>query len=290
MTVSAETIAEVRNTENVIAESRYGNPDEVVMVGAHLDSVPGGAGINDNGSGSASILEVALQMRNFKTKNKVRFAWWGAEEANLVGSTFYVNGLSAEEHAKIALYLNFDMIGSPNYQFGVYDGDNSAGEGAGPGPAGSAQIEAVFEAYFASQHQATAASDFTGRSDYGPFIATGIPAERPVHRRGGRQDRGGRRALGRHRGPAVRPVLPRPLRQPDPRAQRRRRRGLRPAPACVPPVRQRQHVRHRQERRRRRHRGSHVRARHLVDPAARPGGGGAGGGGGRPGARADRSG
>ncbi|MFI7375912.1 M28 family peptidase [Actinoplanes sp. NPDC049668] len=176
VTITTETIAEVRNTENVIAESRHGDPNEVVVVGAHLDSEPDTAGINDNGSGSAGILEVALQMRNFKTKNKVRFAWWGAEEANLVGSTFYVNGLSAEDHAKIALYLNFDMIGSPNYTFGVYDGDNSANEGAGPGPAGSAQIEAVLQAYFASQRQATAASDFTGRSDYGPFIATGIPA------------------------------------------------------------------------------------------------------------------
>ena len=90
VTITTETIAEVRNTENVIAESRYGDPDEVVMVGAHLDSEPDTAGINDNGSGSAGILEVALQMRKFKTKNKVRFAWWGAEESNLSGSTFYV--------------------------------------------------------------------------------------------------------------------------------------------------------------------------------------------------------
>ncbi|GFJ94868.1 aminopeptidase [Phytohabitans rumicis] len=176
VTITTETIAEVRNTENVIAESRYGDPNEVVMSGAHLDSVPAGAGINDNGSGSAGILEVALQLRNVKTKNKLRFAWWGAEEANLVGSTFYINNLPAEEHAKIALYLNFDMIGSPNYTFGVYDGDDSAAEGAGPGPAGSAQIEAVFQAFFARRGEATAASDFTGRSDYGPFIATGIPA------------------------------------------------------------------------------------------------------------------
>jgi Zn-dependent M28 family amino/carboxypeptidase len=176
VTITTETVAEMRDTENVIAESRYGDPDEVVMSGAHLDSVPGGPGINDNGSGSAGILEVALQMRHYKPKNKVRFAWWGAEEANLVGSTFYVNSLSEADHAKIALYLNFDMIGSPNYTFGVYDGDDSAAEGAGPGPAGSAQIEQVFQDYFATQHQATAPSDFSGRSDYGPFIATGIPA------------------------------------------------------------------------------------------------------------------
>jgi len=80
--------------------------------------------------------------------------------------------------AKIALYLNFDMIGSPNYTFGVYDGDDSAGAGSGPGPVGSAQIEAVFQAFFASRGEATSAADFTGRSDYGPFIApaVGIPA------------------------------------------------------------------------------------------------------------------
>ncbi|GLI03725.1 aminopeptidase [Phytohabitans aurantiacus] len=176
VTITTQTIAEVRDTENVFAESRWGDPDEVVMVGAHLDSEPDTAGINDNGTGSAGILEVALQMRKMKTKNKVRFAWWGAEESNLAGSTFYVNNLTDEQRAAIALYLNFDMIGSPNYTFGVYDGDDSAGQGSGPGPAGSAQIEAVFQAFFAARGEATAAADFTGRSDYGPFIATGIPA------------------------------------------------------------------------------------------------------------------
>jgi Zn-dependent M28 family amino/carboxypeptidase len=178
VTITTEAISQVRHTENVIAESRYGNPDEVVMVGAHLDSEPDTAGINDNGSGSAGILEVALQMRKAKPDNKVRFAWWGAEESNLVGSTFYVNNLPVAERDKIALYLNFDMIGSPNYTFGVYDGDNSAGAGAPAGPPGSAQIEAVFQSFFAARGEATAAADFTGRSDYGPFIAAavGIPA------------------------------------------------------------------------------------------------------------------
>ncbi|XVU28803.1 M28 family metallopeptidase [Actinoplanes sp. CA-054009] len=174
ITVSAE--AEVRPTSNVIAESRWGDPNEVVMSGAHLDSVPAGPGINDNGTGSAAILETALQAAKYKTKNKLRFAFWGAEEANLVGSTFYVTNLPAAEQAKIALYLNFDMIGSPNYTFGVYDGDDSAASGAGPGPAGSAEIEAVFQKFFAKRGEATAPADFTGRSDYGPFIATGIPA------------------------------------------------------------------------------------------------------------------
>jgi Zn-dependent M28 family amino/carboxypeptidase len=176
--ITADTVSEVRQTENVIAESRGGNSDNVVMAGSHLDSVVEGPGFNDNGSGSAGLLEVAIQMARVKAPNKVRFAWWGAEENNLVGSTYYVANSTVEQRNDIALYLNFDMIGSPNYVFGVYDGDDSAAEGSGPGPAGSAAIEDVFESFFASRGLATKASDFTGRSDYGPFIAAavGIPA------------------------------------------------------------------------------------------------------------------
>ncbi|MET7671842.1 M28 family peptidase [Micromonospora luteifusca] len=174
--ITADTTSEVRSTENVIAENTTGRTDNVVMAGAHLDSEPDTAGINDNGSGSAALLEVALQMAKVKSNNRVRFAWWGAEEANLVGSTFYVNSLDEEQAGNIALYLNFDMIGSPNYVLGVYDGDDSAQTGSGPGPAGSAQIEDVFERFFARRGLPTNAADFTGRSDYGPFIAVGIPA------------------------------------------------------------------------------------------------------------------
>jgi Zn-dependent M28 family amino/carboxypeptidase len=163
-------------TYNVLAESTSGNPDNVVMVGAHLDSVNAGPGIQDNGSGSAAILEVAEQMAKVKPKNKVRFAWWGAEESGLVGSTLYVDDLSQEEQDDIALYLNFDMIGSPNHVFFIYDGDDSDGEGAGPGPEGSAQIEALFESYYQSIGEPFKGTDFSGRSDYGPFIAVGIPS------------------------------------------------------------------------------------------------------------------
>jgi len=161
---------------NVIAESRDGDPNNVVMAGAHLDSVPRGPGINDNGSGSAAILEPAIQMAKVKPRNKLRFAWWGAEESGLLGSTAYVAGLSAEEKAKIALYLNFDMVGSPNHVFFIYDGDDSDGVGAGPGPAGSAEIEKVFESFFTARGVPFKGADFSGRSDYGPFIANGIPA------------------------------------------------------------------------------------------------------------------
>ena len=146
------------------------------MAGAHLDSVAAGPGINDNGSGSAAILETAEQLSKVKPRNKLRFAWWGAEEAGLVGSTAYVNGLSQPEKDKIALYLNFDMVGSPNHVFFIYDGDDSDATGAGAGPAGSAQIEKTFERYFASVGEPFKGTDFTGRSDYGAFIANGIPS------------------------------------------------------------------------------------------------------------------
>jgi Zn-dependent M28 family amino/carboxypeptidase len=161
---------------NVLAESNGGDPNSVVMAGAHLDSVSAGPGINDNGSGSAVLLEVAEQMAKVKPRNMVRFAWWGAEEAGLVGSTAYVDGLSADELARIKLYLNFDMVGSPNHVFFIYDGDDSDAVGAGPGPAGSAEIEKTFEAYYDMKGLPFKGTDFTGRSDYGPFIDAGIPS------------------------------------------------------------------------------------------------------------------
>jgi aminopeptidase Y len=174
--LKTETFRGIATTYNVLAESQRGDPNNVVMAGAHLDSVNAGPGINDNGSGSAALLEVAEQMAKVNPRNKVRFAWWGAEEANLVGSTFYVNGLSAEERAKITLYLNFDMVGSPNHVFFIYDGDNSDGVGAGPGPAGSTEIEKTFEYFFNMVGEPFKGTDFSGRSDYGPFIAAGIPS------------------------------------------------------------------------------------------------------------------
>ncbi len=176
MRLKTDTFRGIATTSNVIAETPWGNPDNVVMVGAHLDSVNAGPGIQDNGSGSAAILEVAQNIANVPGVNKVRFALWGAEESGLVGSTYYVNNLSAEEQDEIALYLNFDMIGSPNHVFFVYDGDDSDAVGAGPGPDGSAQIEKLFESYYAGVGQPFKGTDFSGRSDYGPFIAVGIPS------------------------------------------------------------------------------------------------------------------
>jgi Zn-dependent M28 family amino/carboxypeptidase len=178
--VFTSTESEVRQTFNVLANTKTGSAGNVVVVGAHLDSVLAGPGINDNGSGTATILEVARQLAKFKTTNQVRFAFWGAEELNLIGSTRYVAGLSAAQKDAIALNLNFDMVGSPNFVRFVYDGDNSAFPpgpgGAQPGPPGSGAIEQTFTDYFTSQSLASDPTPFNGRSDYGPFITTTSPA------------------------------------------------------------------------------------------------------------------
>ncbi|HWL34922.1 MAG TPA: M28 family metallopeptidase [Frankiaceae bacterium] len=173
MRVRTDTGSERLATRNVFAETAGGDPNNVVMTGAHLDSVTAGPGINDNGSGSAAILETAIQMAKVSPRNKVRFAWWSAEESGLIGSTYYIAQLPQAERDKIALYLNFDMVGSPNFARFVYDGDNSTGTGA-VGPAGSDVIERVFYGYFESQGLHAEPSPFNGRSDYGPFIAAGI--------------------------------------------------------------------------------------------------------------------
>jgi aminopeptidase S len=163
---------------NLIADWPGGDTTDTLMTGAHLDSVTAGPGINDNGSGSAANLEVALAVARsgFRPTRHLRFGWWGAEELGLRGSTAYVNSLSSAQRAAIGGYLNFDMVGSPNPGYFLYDGDNSDGTGSGPGPAGSAEIERTLAAYFSSIGVPTRGTDFDGRSDYGPFIANGIPA------------------------------------------------------------------------------------------------------------------
>jgi Zn-dependent M28 family amino/carboxypeptidase len=161
---------------NVIADTVGGRADRTVVVGAHLDSVDAGPGINDNGSGSAMLLELAKQLSNLNITptNKVRFAWWGGEEFGLLGAEHYVSTLPKAELKNIALNLNYDMVASPNWVRFVYDGDGSATDTKGP--SGSGAIEQAFLDYFASQGLATEPTAFDGRSDYGPFIDRGIPA------------------------------------------------------------------------------------------------------------------
>src|SRR5829696_1892016 len=170
--------SETRIDYNVIAELPGKNEDNVVMAGAHLDSVTEGPGIQDNGSGSAALLETALMMANLNPENTLRFAWWAGEEQGLVGSADYVEGLSQAERDRIALYLNYDMIASPNYIFMVYDADEStfpAPEGV-PIPAGSTAIEDVYESYYTRIGEPYDDTEFSGRSDYQAFIENDIPS------------------------------------------------------------------------------------------------------------------
>jgi Zn-dependent M28 family amino/carboxypeptidase len=171
--LATETLSETRTTVNVFAETPGGRDDNVVMVGAHLDSVYAGPGIHDNGSGSAALIEVAEKMRKVDVENKVRFAWWGAEEFGLLGSDHYVYTLSEEERDDIALYLNFDMIASPNYVRFIYDGDGSAF--GLEGPAGSQQIEELYEDFYSARGLAWEPTQISFRSDYAAFFDFGIP-------------------------------------------------------------------------------------------------------------------
>lgn len=253
--VDATTTSRVQH--NVIAESPWGGDGRTVVVGGHLDSVPEGPGINDNGTGTVAIVETARQMsalhervgaavadaqkkvdrmkkkvrkgkkkvkkarkkvrnaaneqaetkakkklkkakkklkkarkkrnrarrerndaeRRFDPRRPLRVALWGAEEAGLIGSSQYVEQLTPGERAEILLNLNFDMLGSPNFARQVYDGNtDETPPPEGGAPPGSDVIEGVFLDYFEAQGLPTQATAFDGRSDYGPFIAQGIPA------------------------------------------------------------------------------------------------------------------
>ncbi|MEU0025014.1 M28 family metallopeptidase [Streptomyces sp. NPDC006335] len=153
-----------RTGYNLIADWPGGDTGQVVMAGSHLDSVTAGAGINDNGSGSAAVLETALAVSRagYHPAKHLRFAWWGAEELGLVGSRYYVNRLSTTDRSRISGYLNFDMIGSPNPGYFVYDDD----------PA----IEKTFKTYYAGLGVPTEIeTEGDGRSDHAPFKNAGVP-------------------------------------------------------------------------------------------------------------------
>ncbi|MFF3891476.1 M28 family metallopeptidase [Streptomyces sp. NPDC001914] len=153
-----------RTGYNLIADWPGGDTGRVVMAGSHLDSVTAGPGINDNGSGSAAVLETALAVArsSYQPTKHLRFAWWGAEELGMVGSRYYVNSLTTANRSKISGYLNFDMIGSPNPGYFVYDDD----------PA----IEKTFKTYFTGIGVATEIeTEGDGRSDHAPFKNAGIP-------------------------------------------------------------------------------------------------------------------
>ncbi|CAK9439310.1 uncharacterized protein LODBEIA_P34940 [Lodderomyces beijingensis] len=162
----------VRNisTLNVIAETAFGDHDNVVSLGAHSDSVGAGPGINDDGSGTISLLEVAKLLTKFKVNNAVRFGWWAAEEEGLLGSEYYANSLSKEENAKIRLFMDYDMMASPNYEYEVYDANNN------DHPNGSGDLKDLYVDWYKQHGLNFTFVPFDGRSDYVGFINNKIPA------------------------------------------------------------------------------------------------------------------
>ncbi|MEV5361122.1 M20/M25/M40 family metallo-hydrolase, partial [Micrococcus luteus] len=169
----------VEKTRNVVAQTSTGSTQNVVMTGAHLDSVAEGPGINDNGSGVAAVLETALQLGSSPpVQNAVRFAFWGAEEEGLIGSSTYIESLDVDALKDIALYLNFDMLASPNPGYFTYDGDQSAPptDSVPRVPEGSAGIERMLSAYLRDAGRESRDTSFDGRSDYDAFTRAGIPA------------------------------------------------------------------------------------------------------------------
>lgn len=157
-------------TKNVIADTKRGDPNNIVALGAHSDSVEEGPGINDDGSGTISLLNVAKQLRNYKINNKVRFAWWAAEEEGLLGSNHYAYHLTPEENSKIRLFMDYDMMASPNYEYEVYDANNI------DNPRGSEELRDLYINYYKDNGLNYTLIPFDGRSDYVGFIENGIPA------------------------------------------------------------------------------------------------------------------
>ncbi|ODV82236.1 Zn-dependent exopeptidase [Suhomyces tanzawaensis NRRL Y-17324] len=165
-----DSYIKVIKTLNVVAETVEGDHDNVVLLGAHSDSVAAGPGINDDGSGTISLLEVARHLKNFKVNNAVRFAWWAAEEEGLLGSEWYANHLSEEENKKLRLFMDYDMMASPNYEYQIYDANNV------DHPNGSGDLRDLYIDWYKEKGLNYTFVPFDGRSDYVGFIDNGIPA------------------------------------------------------------------------------------------------------------------
>ncbi|OMH81241.1 Aminopeptidase [Zancudomyces culisetae] len=177
---------DIHTTSNIICEGKLGARNSTIVVGAHLDSVAAGPGINDNGSGAASILEIFLTLSRSRyiPKNRLVFAWWGSEEDGLLGSRHFVRTLLEDQTnnpklstlnttwSHIAMNLNFDMLGSPNYIPMIHNGSDA------PGAArlGSEYIQSRFEHFFQTTHQPYKLTPMIAGSDFLPFTANGIPS------------------------------------------------------------------------------------------------------------------
>uniref|UniRef100_A0A7S4KQ48 Peptidase M28 domain-containing protein n=1 Tax=Paramoeba aestuarina TaxID=180227 RepID=A0A7S4KQ48_9EUKA len=172
----------VHPTYNVIAQGKGGiekdgaekrSGSQSVFVGAHLDSVAAGPGLNDNGSGSATILEIAIQVSKIggDLNNPVRFAWWGAEEEGLIGSRHYVAQLSDSEKSRIAVYMNHDMLASPNYIINVKNATD-APLVTKPGQV----VQGMYEDYYNTRKVPFMNGPLQGGSDFLSFLEGDVPA------------------------------------------------------------------------------------------------------------------
>ena len=166
---------------NVIAESKGGDSNHVVVVDAHLDAIYG-AGMLDNASGSATILDIAQQMKNVNPRNKLRFIWFGGEELGLFGSSYYVNNLTSSELSHIGYDLDADVTATPNYTIGVLD---PAGPDFFTRTVSSTFPNRVYKASTVARDQAIAYFDSIGKNhelfspvgtDAFSFNEVGIPA------------------------------------------------------------------------------------------------------------------
>lgn len=156
-------------TTNIIAQTKGGDQENCVMLGGHSDSVSAGPGINDDGTGSLTLLEIATHLVKYSVNNCVRFAWWAGEEEGLLGSDYYVSKLSEEENLKIRLFMDYDMLASPNYAYQVYNATDAVN------PEGSEELRDLYTKYYESHGQNYTYIPFDGRSDYDAFIKNGIP-------------------------------------------------------------------------------------------------------------------
>jgi hypothetical protein len=182
MSISIPAISKPNTDDyNVIAESKGGDKNHVLVVDAHLDAIYG-AGMLDNASGSATILDVARMMKNVNPANKLRFIWFGGEELGLLGSSYYVNNLSSSERSHIAYDLDADVTATPNYVVGVLD---PAGPDLFGGTVSTTFPNRVYKASTIARDQAIDYFDHTGLNhelfspvgtDAFNFNLVGIPA------------------------------------------------------------------------------------------------------------------
>lgn len=156
-------------TTNIVAQTTGGDQDNCVMLGGHSDSVGAGPGINDDGTGTITLIEVATQLAKYEVNNCVRFAWWAGEEEGLLGSDYYVSQLTPAENVKIRIFMDYDMMASPNFAYEVYNATNAVN------PVGSEQLRDLYTQWYEDRNLNWTYIDFDGRSDYDAFIKNGIP-------------------------------------------------------------------------------------------------------------------